>query len=260
MKRDTQSFRRRTVLKTIGVSVVAGGAYTGTVAADDHLIEVTPDSLELEEDETGEVAVQLQGPPFGRTDVEVTGVAADPETFQLSGRGATQTVVVGPVEDDSVATVEASTPADEAQTVNVDVELELDDPLLDETAADTEIPVVAFGETPSEAQFDALEGIDLADPFTLAVEAPELANEASTDYAVTAYYDEFGDSPNDRLAGPTTPLSFDAQGIASVTIGSAGTDADVSTAIAPGPLSDDATLINQIEVPEGATRIAVETQ
>lgn len=133
-------------------------------------------------------------------------------------------------------------------------------PVLDETDADTVIePIVELGDEPSEEQFDALEDLNLADPFTLAVEAPDLAGEESTGYGVTAYYDEFDEAPNDRLTGPTTPLSFDEDGIASVTIGSAGTDADVLTWIAPGSLSSDATLVNQIEVPEGTERFAVET-
>jgi len=94
----------------------------------------------------------------------------------------------------------------------------------------------------------------------LAVEAPELAGEEMTNYAVTAYYDEFDEAPNDRLAGPSTPLSFDENGIAEVTIGSAGTDADVTTGVAPGAASDDASLINIIEVPEATEQMAVETE
>ncbi|MDG5760334.1 hypothetical protein QA600_13405 [Natronococcus sp. A-GB1] len=244
----------------MGGAVLAGSAYTGTVAADSHLIEVSPASLELEPEETGTVDVEIQGPPFGRTDVEVSGVAADPDTFQLSGRGATQTVSVGPVTEDTGATFDASTPAGETQVVTVDVDFDEPDPLLGGTAADTEIPVVIFEADHSEDQFNALEAIDLTDPFTLAVEAPALATDESTEYAVTAYYEEFGESPNDRLAGPSVPLSFDEQGIASVTIGAAGTDADVSTGLAPGPISGDATLVNQIEVPARAERVAVETQ
>ena len=93
----------------------------------------------------------------------------------------------------------------------------------------------------------------------LAVRAPELAGEESNEYAVTAYYDEFDEAPNDRLADPSEPLVFDENGVANVTIGSAGTDADVTTGIALGPLSEDATLVNQIELPEATDAAAVET-
>lgn len=121
----------------------------------------------------------------------------------------------------------------------------------------TEIPVRVFEEDPSEEQFDALEAIDLTDPFALRVDSDALAGEQSTDYAVTAFYDEFDESPNDRLAGPSVPLDFDADGRAVVTIGSAGTDADVTTWIAPGELSNDATLVNNIETPEGTDAVFV---
>lgn len=130
--------------------------------------------------------------------------------------------------------------------------------LVEETAGDTYIPATEYG-TESKKQYDALEAANLSDPFTLAVKAPELAGETSNKYAVTAYYGDFGAAPNDRLAGPSTPLSFDENGVATVTIGSAGTNADETTWIAPGSVSDDASLINNIELPAETERVAIET-
>ncbi len=250
---------RRVVLK----GIVAGTAFTtipvGSVVADEHLISVSPISVSVGPEETVDVTVEIEGPPFGRTDIEVSGAPAEPANFRLSDRGDSEVVELGPVEEDTTAIFSAELPRGDEQEVDVEITLETD-PLLDDTDADTEVPVVEFGADPTKEQFDALEDIELADPFTLAVEASELAGEASTDYAVTAFYEEFGESPNDRLAGPSVALEFDDRGIASVTIGSAGTDADVSTGLAPGPLSGDASLVNQIEVPEGSERMAVETQ
>ncbi len=130
--------------------------------------------------------------------------------------------------------------------------------LVEETAADTYIPVTEYG-TESKEQYDALEAANLSDPFTLSVKAPELAGETSNKYAVTAYYGDFGAAPNDRLAGPSTPLAFDENGVATVTIGSAGTNADETTWIAPGSVSNDASLINNIELPAETERVAIET-
>ena len=243
---------------TTAIAVLAAVGLAMPAATDD-LIDVYPTELEVQFGETGEVEVTIQGPPFGRTDVEVSGVEAYPEEFRLSGRGDVQTVTLGPLYEDTTAVFSASLPRADEQVVEVEITVDVD-PLLDETDADTEIPVVEYEGDRSKEQFDALEAIDLADPFTLAVEAPELANGDSTDYAVTAYYDEFGESPNDRLAGPSVPLAFDDDGIASVTIGSAGTDADVTTRLAPGGLGEDASLVNQIEVPAGSERVAVETE
>lgn len=125
-------------------------------------------------------------------------------------------------------------------------------------ASTVEIPVNELGNS-SEAQFTALEGLNLTDPFTLAVSVPSLAGENSTDYAVTAFYNGFDESPSDRLSGPSVPLSFDGNGTATVTVGSAGTGADVTTALAPGSVAGNATLVNNIEVPVGADLVAVET-
>jgi Protein of unknown function (DUF1628)./Bacterial Ig-like domain (group 2). len=125
-------------------------------------------------------------------------------------------------------------------------------------ASTVEIPVTELGNS-SEAQFTALEGLNLTDPFTLAVSVPDLAGENSTDYAVTAFYNGFNESPSDRLSRPSVPLSFDENGTATVTVGSAGTGADVTTALAPGSVADNATLVNNIEVPVGADLVAVET-
>jgi predicted ribosomally synthesized peptide with SipW-like signal peptide len=133
-------------------------------------------------------------------------------------------------------------------------------PIIAQTDADETIPVRELGEDPNENQYDALERLDLSDPFTLAVKNDDLAGGDSTDYAVTAFYDGFDEVPNDRLSGPSTPLEFDENGIASVTIGSSGTNADVTTWIAPGSLSGDASLVNNIEVPAKSGAIAVETE
>lgn len=252
MKRNTRPFSRRTLLKTIGGSVVVGSTYAGAVGANrsSHLIAVDPSSLVLAEGETGEVTVEIQGPPFGRTDVEVVGhVPATPEAFRLSGRGATQVVELKAVE--GTAEFHATLPRGDEQVVTVDVELA--DPLLDETAADTVIPVREFGAPSSEAQYDALESIDLSDPFTLAVEAPNLTEQQSYDYGVTTYFDAVGESPSNRASQPGVPLAFDERGIASVSIGSPGVDADVNAWW-------DVRTINNIEVPAGATRMAVETE
>lgn len=147
-----------------------------------------------------------------------------------------------------------------AQASALDGEVSGTDPaLLTETAADKTVPVTEFNGDHNSDQYEALEAIALSDPFTLAVSAPALAGEESTAYAVVAYYDEFGEAPNDRLAGPSAPLAFDEDGIAEITIGSAGTNADVTTWIAPGDLSDDASLINIIEIPEESEEMAVET-
>lgn len=123
-----------------------------------------------------------------------------------------------------------------------------------------EITVRELGADPSEDQFDDLEGLELTDPFTLEVETPGLAGNESTDYAVTAFYGEFDDAPSDRLDEPTTPLEFDEDGIATVTVGSPGTNATVTTWMAFGQLSGNATLVNNIEVPEGTETVAVETE
>lgn len=125
MKRDTQPFQRRAVLKTVGGVAVASGAYGGVVGAkrSNDLIAVSSSSLELEEDETGEVTVEIHGPPFGRTDVEIVGdVPATPGEFRLSGRGDTQTVELEAVE--GVVEFRASLPRGDEQVVTVAVEVE----------------------------------------------------------------------------------------------------------------------------------------
>lgn len=125
-----------------------------------------------------------------------------------------------------------------------------------------EIAVRHLGDDPSREQFDDLENLSLTDPFMVAVKAPDLAGEESRDFGVTAFYDKFDadGEPDDRLTEPPTPLDFDENGIATITIGSLGTDADVSTGVASGRLHDDATFVNNIEVPEGAESVAVEVE
>ncbi len=115
------------------------------------------------------------------------------------------------------------------------------------------IPVRHYEEDPCQDQYDELEAIDLEDPFTLTVYAPELAGEKSHDYAVTTFWGEFGEAPSNRASGPAVPLDFDDDGFASVTIGSPGVDADVNAWW-------DATTINNIEGPEGSEAVSVSTE
>jgi len=140
---------------------------------------------------------------------------------------------------------------DDEIVINADTDIEPDDD------AWIEIPIREFSEPASEEQFDALEEIDLTDPFALRVDSEELIGEESNDYAVTAFYDEFDESPSDRLSSPTFPLDFGDDGQAVATIGSAGTDADVSTGLAPGGLGTDASLVNNIETPAGTDAVFV---
>ncbi|MEY7851266.1 hypothetical protein AB7C87_18940 [Natrarchaeobius sp. A-rgal3] len=163
-----------------------------------------------------------------------------------------------PVDDSYLLTIEAH---DSGRT---DDDPEPPEPaVLAETGATDIVPptdgVAPFGDDPeySGAQFDALEGVSLADPFTIAVEAPELAGRSGEPIAVTAFYDEFDGPPSDRL-GPANALDFDDDAIATVSVGSDGTGADLVTSIALGGLADDATLINAIETPEETTTVAVE--
>lgn len=94
--------------------IVAGTALTtipvGSMVADEHLISVSPTSVCLGPAETVKVTVEIQGPPFGRTDIEVSGAPAEPANFRLSDRGDTQTVTLGPVEEGTTATFYASPP------------------------------------------------------------------------------------------------------------------------------------------------------
>ena len=132
MRRDKQPFRRRTVLKTIGGTTVGLSVGTGAAAArgrgnggpdnDEDLIDVDPEELELEGDETGEVTVEIEGPPFGRTDVKVNEVDADPAEFRLEGRGDSQEIELGPVEADATATFEAETPSGDVDEAEVEIE------------------------------------------------------------------------------------------------------------------------------------------
>lgn len=121
---DKPFTERRTVLKGIATGTVLATVPVSSVVADIQLITVTPTSISLESEETADVTVEIQGPPFGRTDVEVNGVPAEPAKFQLSGRGDTQIVTLGPAEEDSVATFNASLPQGDEQTVTVDITVE----------------------------------------------------------------------------------------------------------------------------------------
>ena len=120
---------RRSVLQTsaaAGGFLIGGTAVSGGVAANEgaDLIDVSPTSLKLKEYETSEVEVEIRGPPFGRTDVEVTAVPADPEEFRLSGRGDSETVKLGPLKEDSVAEFHAATPRGDEQLVKIEIEVE----------------------------------------------------------------------------------------------------------------------------------------
>ena len=144
---------RRSVLQTsaaAGGFLIGGTAVSGGVAANEgaDLIDVSPTSLKLKKYETREVEVEIQGPPFGRTDVEVTAVPADPNEFRLSGRGDTETVQLGPVEEDSVAKFHASTPRGDEQVVTIDIEM---DSSLDES--DIELTNLKFWLKKGEAHF-----------------------------------------------------------------------------------------------------------
>jgi len=124
MNPDRQSFQRRSVLKVVALSTVIGGGAGGIVAGKQKadLITVDPPSLALEKGETRSVEVTIQGPPFGRTDVEVSNAPADPDAFRLSDRGESKTVELGPVDEDVTATFEATLPAGDEQTVQVEID------------------------------------------------------------------------------------------------------------------------------------------
>ena len=131
--------------------------------------------------------------------------------------------------------------------------------LTDITPGGVVVPTSDFEEEPNEEQFEVLQeepGIaeDLADPFTLAVEAPGLAGEDSFNFAVIDHAGEFNESPQTRLSGPSTPLSFDEDGIAFLTIGSTSGDVNMSIfGLEPADLGT-------IEVPEEAEAMAVEVE
>ncbi|QZA88531.1 type IV pilin [Salinarchaeum sp. IM2453] len=220
-------------------------------------------------DEVSEETVSVAhegGDPIARSNLNISGGTIDnaPETIAAGdtieitpNNNSEQLRIIWEQDERTTSLSEFSAPVDD-QTEDTDPDDEL--AVVTDTNATTTTPITNFDGDPSEAQYDELEAVNLSDPFTLAVEAPELAGEEMTNYAVTAYYDEFDEAPNDRLAGPSTPLSFDENGIAEVTIGSAGTDADVTTEIAVGSVGDDASLINTIEVPEATEQMAVETE
>lgn len=125
---------RRNVIKGIGAGTVLTVVPSSAVAKGppggdppgraDALIEVDPDVLVLEESETGEVAVEIQGSPFGRTDVKVDGVDADPEEFRLEGRDDSQTVTLGPVTEETTATFKAELPRGETDSEEVEIKFE----------------------------------------------------------------------------------------------------------------------------------------
>lgn len=124
--------------------MVGGGALVGSGAAqergngnggpngDEDLIAVAPTELTLGQGETGEVTVEIQGPPFGRTDVVVSGAPADPDEFRLERRNDSITVEIGPVDENTTVNFTASLPRGDEQTVMVEVKVEEEeDPLPD---------------------------------------------------------------------------------------------------------------------------------
>ena len=229
----------------VGVELVLDAGETEPLALDGGT-----GSLALEPGTTVEYAVQATF-ESGET-VEVTGDAELSTTDSgvvTADRTAARVDTVAPGTTELTATYRGMT-----DTLDLTVTSQTVWP----PASTVEIPVNELGNS-SEAQFTALEGLNLTDPFTLAVSVPDLAGENSTDYAVTAFYNGFDESPSDRLSGPSVPLSFDENGTATVTVGSAGTGADVTTALAPGSVAGNATLVNNIEVPVGADLVAVET-
>ena len=124
---DTESkpmgISRRKILQASGATIVAGGAFASTAAADDHLINVSPTAIELDCDngDTGTFTVGIEGPPYGRTDVTVDGASASPASFRLAGDEASQTVTIGPVDEAEDVTIDATTPRGESQTATVAV-------------------------------------------------------------------------------------------------------------------------------------------
>lgn len=138
MPSGKKPIRRRMVLKTAGVSAIGGTTLVGAATArgdgrangrsngrggsTDELIVVNPDEFELAAEQTADVEVEIEGPPFGRTDVEVDGVDAEPAEFRLEGRGASREVKLGPVDEDATATVEAVLPQGDEQIIAIDIE------------------------------------------------------------------------------------------------------------------------------------------
>lgn len=124
------SFNRRHLLKGIGAGVLLTGG-TGTAAAagratgqSDGIVTVDPTEIVLEDvDETATIDIELDGPPFGRTDIEVAGVPAAPDSLRLQGRGDGGAVELGPLEEDATAEVLASRPNGDEQTVEVAIEV-----------------------------------------------------------------------------------------------------------------------------------------
>lgn len=201
----------------------------------------------------------IAGETIDRRNLAVKGGTID-ETATAKTITAGRPVVVKPEREE--ITLAWETEDNSATLASVSgIQTTASDPaVITQTGADEVIPVRELGDGPSETQFDALTSIELADPFTLAVKAPNLAGQESTDYAVT-FFDTFNEAPSDRLSQPPTSLDFDENGIAEVTIGSAGTDADETTAFSfSSLLANDATVINNIEVPNGTEAVAVETE
>ena len=242
MSSDSNSIKRRIVLKTAGISVIGGTTLVGAATAQgngngngngqdddsgstDELIVVDTEELELEEDETAEVEVEIEGPPFGRTDVEVTGAPAEPEEFRLEGRNDSESVEIGPVDDDSTVEFAASRPNGDEEVVEVEIEF-----------IQLTFDLPPFGQD----QFDLLTDVDLTkgDPetgeresiFGIILEAEDddgepLADEEVTfDVEATDHLgtDPFDAAPNDRLGGSTTIKFEDGEG--SFSIGGADSD------------------------------------
>jgi len=246
MSNEKKSLKRRTVLQTIGISVVGTSVYAGTVAADDHLIEVSPTSLTLDEGETGEVEVTIVGPPFGRTDVDVGGdVPATPDEFRLSGEEDSQPVELTGVEDGGAATFSASLPRGDTQSVDVNVE---------EPEIGPECPEIPLN---LEEQYP-LEG--LSNPFTVEVQLEQngtpFGGTSDLDVTVTDYLGNFSEAPNDSLNGSTN-VTFE-DGLGTFTIGEPGTDPDLELGfLGFVPTVDDVETI-EVSSPDGqVTRLGI---
>lgn len=112
----------------------------------------------------------------------------------------------------------------------------------------------------NNAQATALQSVTLADPFTLTVVDSDKAGTSSTNYGVTAYYGAYDEAPSDSLSGPAVPLEYDSEGVATVTIGTAGSGADVTTGLAPGSLSSDINEVDNISLPGTPDGVYVETE
>jgi hypothetical protein len=227
------SISRRTILKAAGglalIGTVPGvgaadaqdpgdgGAFASTAAADGHLIDVDPTTIELEDcdEATDTFTVTIRGPSFGRTDVTVKSDEVDvsPDEFRLESRGASETVTVGP--GSGVATVRATTPNGDKQTVDVTVTCPEDEVTVSHAGRDYDAGsprcVLWFYNTCDEAAtvtFTRVGGTPLSDPTDLTVPAGGSARttiEPVTEYVWEATGDDTGTVHGEGTVTCTSP-------------------------------------------------------